>query len=92
MSILEATVTLFPLPSISPPTPLIKTKTAFSFAVHSSIQQVQLDLNPQQSGDPEFKKPQVIPTLLTQLLVGCRRKVVLYSWKDGEYQEVKVCF
>ena len=61
--ILEATVTLFPLPAISSPTPLIKAKAAFSFVIHSS-----------------------------QLLVVCRQKVVLYSWKDGEPQEVKVRF
>lgn len=89
--VLDATVTLFPLPSISPPTPLTKAKAAFSFAIHSCLQHVQPDVNPQQSGDTEFKKSQAIPTLVTQLLVGCRRKVVLYSWKDGEPQEVKVC-
>ncbi|KAF8813359.1 hypothetical protein BYT27DRAFT_7180846 [Phlegmacium glaucopus] len=83
----EATVTLFSLPSVSPPTPLIKAKAAFSFAIHSCLQPVQLD--PQQWGDPELNKSQAIPTLVTQLLVGCRRKVVLYSWKDGEPQEVK---
>ena len=86
---LEAAVTLFPLPSISSPTLLTKAKAAFSFAIHSSLQQ---DVNPPQSGNSEFTKSQAIPTLVTQLLVGCRRKVVLYSWKDGEPQEVKVCF
>ncbi|KAG9314800.1 vacuolar sorting protein 39 domain 1-domain-containing protein [Chiua virens] len=30
-----------------------------------------------------------IPTMVTTLIVGCRRKVVLYTWKDGEAQEVK---
>lgn len=33
-----------------------------------------------------------IPSVVTQLLVGCRRKVVVYTWKDGEAQEIKVCF
>jgi len=28
--------------------------------------------------------------MLTQLIIGCRRKVVIYSWKDGEAQEIKV--
>jgi hypothetical protein len=32
-----------------------------------------------------------IPTVITQLMVGCRRKVVIYTWKDGEAQEAKVC-
>ena len=29
--------------------------------------------------------------MVTQLIIGCRRKVVIYSWKDGEAQEIKVC-
>lgn len=33
-----------------------------------------------------------IPSVVTQLVVGCRRKVVIYTWKDGEAQEIKVCF
>ncbi|KAG1762919.1 vacuolar sorting protein 39 domain 1-domain-containing protein [Suillus placidus] len=30
-----------------------------------------------------------IPTMVTQLIVGCRRKVVIYTWKDGEAQEIR---
>ncbi|KAF9448658.1 hypothetical protein P691DRAFT_668993 [Macrolepiota fuliginosa MF-IS2] len=30
-----------------------------------------------------------IPCVITQLMVGCRRKVVIYTWKDGDAQEVK---
>ncbi|KAJ6608678.1 hypothetical protein B0H10DRAFT_516741 [Mycena sp. CBHHK59/15] len=82
----EATVTLFPLPTFSPPTPLLKAKAAFSFAIHSSIQHVEPD-GPGSSA--EFAKASAIPTLVTQLMVGCRRKVVIYSWKDGEAQEAK---
>ncbi|KAF5379787.1 hypothetical protein D9615_005708 [Tricholomella constricta] len=85
----EAGVTLFPLPTLSPPTPLVKAKAAFSFAVHSEIQHVELDIKPDYSSGSEFVKPKPIPTLVTQLLVGCRRKVVIYSWRDGEAQEVK---
>jgi hypothetical protein len=33
-------VTLFPLPGLSPPTSLPTTKDAFSFAIHSSLQQI----------------------------------------------------
>jgi hypothetical protein len=33
-----------------------------------------------------------IPSVVTQLVVGCRRKVVVYTWKDGEAQDIKVCF
>ncbi|KAF8637825.1 hypothetical protein AX16_010742 [Volvariella volvacea WC 439] len=84
----EATVTLFPLPTFAPPTPLVKAKAAFSFAIHSSVEHVYPEGKPESLND-ELSKPAAIPTLLTQLMVGCRRKVVVYSWKDGEIQEVK---
>ncbi|KAJ7039656.1 hypothetical protein C8F04DRAFT_1086112 [Mycena alexandri] len=80
----ESTVTLFPLPTFSPATPLLKAKAAFSFAIHSAIQHISPD-----TPTGEFSKPAPIPTLITQLVVGCRRKVVVYSWKDGDPQESK---
>ncbi|KAF8071649.1 hypothetical protein FPV67DRAFT_1746459, partial [Lyophyllum atratum] len=85
----EATVILFPLPTLTPPTPLLKARAAFSFAVHSSVQHIQPDTKSEYSAGSEFTKPQPIPAVVTQLLVGCRRKVVIYSWRDGEPQEVK---
>ncbi|KJA16870.1 hypothetical protein HYPSUDRAFT_46906 [Hypholoma sublateritium FD-334 SS-4] len=83
----EATVTLFPLPSFSPPTPLLKAKAAFSFAVYTYVKVP--NESPKPSDEAEFKRSQPIPQLITRLLVGCRRKAVLYTWKDGEPQEVK---
>ncbi|KAJ7510485.1 hypothetical protein B0H11DRAFT_1190833 [Mycena galericulata] len=82
----ESMVTLFPLPTFSPPTPLLKAKAAFSFAIHSSVQHIPSD---GKSTTGEFARTPSIPTLITQLVVGCRRKVVIYSWKDGEAQELK---
>ncbi|KAK0193482.1 vacuolar sorting protein 39 domain 1-domain-containing protein [Armillaria mellea] len=56
-------------------------KAAFSFAIHSFTQQ---------HFDVEGKPSQPdIPTLITYLVVGCRRKVVIYTWRDGEAQEAK---
>ncbi|KAF7375244.1 Rab guanyl-nucleotide exchange factor [Mycena sanguinolenta] len=80
----ESTVSLFPLPTFAPVTPLPKAKAAFSFAIHSCIQHISSDVP-----TGEFSKPTSIPTLVTQLIVGCRRKVVVYCWKDGEPQEPK---
>ncbi|KAH7925859.1 hypothetical protein BV22DRAFT_1064252 [Leucogyrophana mollusca] len=75
----ETLPTLYPLPSFTPPTPLSKARGALSFAVHSSVH-----------NDAEgFGKASAIPTMVTQLVVGCRRKVAIYTWKDGEAQEVK---
>jgi hypothetical protein len=69
---------LFPLPGLSPPTSLPTTKDAFSFAIHSSLQQI-------------LSCPQAAEVSVTQFIVGCRRKVMIYTWRDGEAQETKVC-
>ncbi|THV01026.1 hypothetical protein K435DRAFT_718392 [Dendrothele bispora CBS 962.96] len=86
----DATVTLFPLPSFTPPTVLTSAKAAFSFGIHSYIykepQEPQAD-----SGTFSSPKAPSIPTLITTLIVGCRRKVVVYTWKDGEPQDSKEC-
>ena len=86
---LDSTVTLFPLPSFAPPTPLVKAKGALSFAVNTSIQHLQPDGRPVDSD--VGKSPKAIPTLITQLVIGCRRRVVIYSWRDGDAQDTKVC-
>ncbi|OCH95424.1 hypothetical protein OBBRIDRAFT_816580 [Obba rivulosa] len=88
----ESLVTLYPLPTFSPPTPLIKAKSAFSFAVHTRVAHVD-DLvtrspKPDQT-DFATATATAIPAVLTYLAVGCRRKMVIYSWKDGEPQNVQ---
>ena len=84
-------VTLLPLPTLAPATPLTQAKAAFSFAVHSCVQHLYKDGTtepPKAELDQPKERP--IPTMITRLLVGCRRKAVLYTWKDGEAQDVKV--
>ncbi|KAJ4480006.1 hypothetical protein J3R30DRAFT_3467312 [Lentinula aciculospora] len=83
----ETIVTIFPLPSFSPATILSAAKAAFSFGIHSYTYHTESEIQ----GQNEFTKPASIPVLMTYLLVGCRRKLVIYSWKDGEAQEVKEC-
>ncbi|KAL1752471.1 hypothetical protein FB107DRAFT_219865 [Schizophyllum commune] len=83
----DSTVTLLPLPSFAPPTPLVKAKGALSFAVNTSIQHLQPDGRPVDSD--AGKSPKAIPTLITQLVIGCRRRVVIYSWRDGDAQDTK---
>jgi Vam6/Vps39-like protein vacuolar protein sorting-associated protein 39 len=83
---------LYPLPSLHPPTALPKTKSAFSFATHSSVQHVLVDGSKPEEGEfDKAGKSKTIPTVVTHLAVGCKRKVVVYSWKDGEPQDPKVC-
>lgn len=90
MILSESQVTLYPLPSLTPATPLPKAKAAFSFASYSAVQHMLPDGQVQNSADKSFDKAKAIPTLFTWLGVGCRRKIVIYSWRDGEAQDVVV--
>ncbi|THH28020.1 hypothetical protein EUX98_g6176 [Antrodiella citrinella] len=76
----DATVTLYPLPTFSPPTPLPKSKTALSFALDTSVERDE---------EKAGSKNQGVPVIVTRLVIGCRRKVVIYCWRDGEPQEVQ---
>ncbi|KAG2060873.1 hypothetical protein BDR06DRAFT_947416 [Suillus hirtellus] len=87
VSLSETIPTLYPLPSFAPPKPLTRAKGALTFAVHSSVH--NLDQSDAQSRAHTVGRTGPIPTMVTQLLVGCRRKVVIYTWKDGEAQEIK---
>ncbi|KAF9223920.1 hypothetical protein BS17DRAFT_781417 [Gyrodon lividus] len=88
--------TLYPLPSFTPPTPLAKAKGALSFAIHSSVHNAPRTEGPDASDSPRsggFDSAEAgtipIPTVVTSLVVGCRRRVVVYTWRDGEHQEIK---
>ncbi|KAG2348015.1 hypothetical protein BDR05DRAFT_980946 [Suillus weaverae] len=87
VSLSESIPTLYPLPSFAPPTPLTRAKGALTFAVHSSVH--DLDASDAQGGFNTVGRAGRIPTMVTQLVVGCRRKVVIYTWKDGEAQEIR---
>jgi len=87
----ESQVTLYNLPDLSKSTPLPKAKTAFSFAVHTSAQHLYPDGKKTRPQDTEFSSPMIpVPTVITYLVVGCQRKLVVYSWKDGEAQDIEV--
>ncbi|KAI0635691.1 hypothetical protein C8Q77DRAFT_1277165 [Trametes polyzona] len=84
----EAQVTLFPYPTFSPPTPLVKTKGALCFALNTAVEYQTPDIaTPASPTTPS--KGKGVPAVVTRLAVGCRRKIVLYSWKDGEPQDVQ---
>ncbi|KAG8897844.1 Vacuolar morphogenesis protein 6 [Tulasnella sp. 403] len=76
-------VTLFPSPTFSPPTLLTQAKGALSFGIDTSIQYSS------DTADAGNNTSQGMPSVVTRLAVGCRRKIVVYTWKDGEAQEVK---
>ncbi|KAF8604609.1 hypothetical protein BDV93DRAFT_537690 [Ceratobasidium sp. AG-I] len=82
----DSVVTLYPLPSLSPPTVLTQTRNASVFALDTSVQYELADgslATPTQSGSKG------IATVVTVLAVGCKRKIVVYRWHDGEAQPVK---
>ncbi|KIJ12775.1 hypothetical protein PAXINDRAFT_181469 [Paxillus involutus ATCC 200175] len=87
----ESLPTLYPLPSLSPPTPLAKAKGALSFAIHSSVHNAPNASDSSRPGgfDSADADTIPIPTMVTMLVVGCRRRVVVYTWRDGEAQEIK---
>ncbi|KAF8127072.1 hypothetical protein EV363DRAFT_1518382 [Boletus edulis] len=90
----ETLPTLYSLPSFSRPTKLAQAKSAMSFAIHSSVRNAPRIPRPGSPASGGFSDevetgPIPIPTVVTTLVVGCRRKVVVYSWRDGDAQEVK---
>jgi hypothetical protein len=88
---LDSLVTLYPLPDLVPPTPLQQTKSAFSFGLHSSVERLSPDVKAQAFEEVASSRSIGVPTVVTTLVVGCQRKLVIFSWRDGEVQEVKVC-
>lgn len=83
----DGIVTLYPVPSFTPPTPLPKTKTALSLAYYSAIENEETPRAPSPTSGKTAVNPS-IPVAVTYLAVGCRRKLVVYSWRDGEAQDV----
>ncbi|KAH9928648.1 vacuolar sorting protein 39 domain 1-domain-containing protein [Fomitopsis serialis] len=67
-------------------TSLAKSKQALSMATYTgvvhSVPDNNLTLSPE-----EFGKGKDVPSVLTHLAIGCKRKIVIYSWKDGEPQD-----
>ena len=82
-------VTLYPLSDFSKPTPLAKAKAAFSFSIYTSVQHLPTNA-PSSKSSGEFDRRIAVPIVITYLVVGCRRRMVVYSWRDGEPQEVSV--
>lgn len=82
-------MTLYPLPNIGPPTPLAKARGALCFAVQTSVQQLLPGGKSPNPAEGDFAQ-KTVPSAVTYLVIGCKRRVVLYSWKDGEPQDVKV--
>lgn len=86
----DATLSLFPLPSLTPPTLLAKAKDARSFAIHTCVQHVPLRSHPSEGDFDKADHPQTMPSVVTYLAIGCYRKVVIYVWRDGDAEDPKV--
>lgn len=93
---LDGVVTLSPLPALKPQTPLTQARNAMSFATHVSVKMIdpsggEIEPDSSTTSGPGHSTPHGVPTVVTQLAIGCRKKVVIYAWKDGEPQGVRVC-
>ncbi|GJJ08147.1 hypothetical protein Clacol_002355 [Clathrus columnatus] len=75
----DSLVTLFAFPDLKQATPLSQSRGALTFAINTCIQHISID-SPNASDNPS----KGIPTVLTRLVIGCRKKVVVFSWLDGE--------
>ncbi|KAG9103535.1 Vacuolar morphogenesis protein 6 [Ceratobasidium sp. 370] len=82
----QRVVTLFPLPALGPPTVLTQTRNASVFAIDTSV---QYELADGSLATPTQSESKGIATVVTVLAVGCKRKIVIFRWHDGEAQPVK---
>ncbi|KAG8682591.1 Vacuolar morphogenesis protein 6, partial [Ceratobasidium sp. 394] len=82
----DSVITLFPLPTLGPPTLLTQTRNASVFAIDTSV---QYELADGSLATPTQSESKGIATVVTILAVGCKRKVVIFRWHDGEAQPVK---
>ena len=87
---IDAIVTLYHVPNYAPPTPLPKTKSALSFALHHTIEHTEIPRAASPSVDGKGAIPNTVPSVVTYLAAGCRRKIVIYTWKDGDLGEIIV--
>jgi hypothetical protein len=75
---------------MSPPTVLPKAKGAMSFGIHTSIQRLGDDTNAGTGNDATVSTERTQMSIITRLVIGCKRRVVVYTWVNGEPQEPKV--
>jgi hypothetical protein len=78
----ESTVTLHPLPTLTPPK-VLETRGALCFSFDTSVIYTNEDGSTTTTKDSSIKQTASVITLLA---IGCRRRIVIYSWKDGEPQ------
>lgn len=83
ISPIDSAVNLHPLPALSPTQTLSETRGALSFALDTSVVYSNEDGTTTTVKDAATKQ---VPTVTTLLAVGCKRKIVIYTWKDGEMQ------
>jgi len=75
----------FPLQNAAPkPRILPQTKGALCFAVHSTVVRFN-----DEGGEIMQNETSGIPSVVSCLVVGLRRKIVIYTWKDGEELQLK---
>ncbi|KIJ52420.1 hypothetical protein M422DRAFT_26032 [Sphaerobolus stellatus SS14] len=83
----DGSISLYGLPDLSPVSPLTQAKNALSFMVHTAV--VNVLPNGEYSYISSEDSSKEIPSVITRLVVGCRKKVVVYTWRDGEVQDTK---
>ncbi|KAG8832639.1 Vacuolar morphogenesis protein 6 [Serendipita sp. 399] len=83
VSLSDTVVNLHPLPALTPTQTLQETRGALCFALDTSILYTNPDGTTTTANDPTVKQ---VPAVVTLLAVGCKRRMLIYTWKDGEIQ------
>jgi hypothetical protein len=63
-----------------------------SFGIHTSVQQVHEEkaASATEGAGPKSDLGHGLTSMITRLVIGCKRRAVVYTWVDGEPQEPKV--
>jgi hypothetical protein len=88
MTLEDAAVFLHPLPALTPTQTIPDSKGALCFAINTTVEYTNEDGTTTSVKDPAKKQ---VPAVITMLAIGCKRRILLCSWKDGEPQPSKVC-
>ncbi|CAG8662048.1 9699_t:CDS:10, partial [Acaulospora colombiana] len=73
----------YSLISLAAPPKVIETRGALCFSLDTTVIYTNEDGTTTNTKDPSAKQ---IPAVVTLLAIGCRRRIVIFSWKDGEPQ------
>ncbi len=94
MSFVDSTITLYDLPELKSPIVLTQARYAQSFGICSSWQDVPITSKGKGKAKTADNDGELISTrtLITTLVVGCRKKVLVFVWFNGILGPTRVSY